>query len=100
MDNSRRDVTTPASEIHVDELRQQLRALGYLDAGVDRFVLGRASDTRSPLSIAAFGSLRIGVLAAVLLGPAAAAGIGARLPSLVTSTSDAVVIALYLALLF
>ena len=32
-----------ATEVHdVDELRQQLRSLGYLDAGVDRFVLGPA----------------------------------------------------------
>ena len=31
----------------VDELRQQLRALGYLDAGVDRFVLGPAQATRA-----------------------------------------------------
>ncbi len=90
----------PATKIGVDELRMQLRSLGYLDAGVDRFVLGAASDTRRPLAIAALGSLRIGMLAAVLLGPAAAVGIGTRFPGLVTGTSDAVVVALYLALLF
>ena len=90
----------PQTEIRVDELRSQLRALGYLDAGVDRFVLGRASGTRSPLAIAALGSMRIGVLAAALLGPAAAVGIATRFPGLVTGTSDAVVVAVYLALLF
>jgi hypothetical protein len=84
----------------VDELRQRLRSLGYLDAGVDRFVLGPARDERTPLTIAALSSLRIGLLAAVLLGPAAAIGIGTRLPGLVTSTRDAIVVALYLALLF
>ncbi|MDQ3421391.1 MAG: alkaline phosphatase family protein, partial [Acidobacteriota bacterium] len=100
MDGPKHDAPGPATEIRVDELRMHLRALGYLDAGVDRFVLGPASGTRSPLAIAALGSLRIGVLAAVLLGPAAAVGIGTRFPGLVTNTSDAVVIALYLALLF
>ena len=68
MDGSKHDAPPPATEIRVDELRMQLRALGYLDAGVDRFVLGPATGVRSPLAIAALGSLRIGVLAAVLLG--------------------------------
>ena len=84
----------------VDDLRQQLRALGYLDAGVDRFVLGPARSMRSPWSIAALSSLRVGMLAAVLLGPIVAAGIGARLPGLITGPRDAVVVALYLAALF
>jgi hypothetical protein len=87
-------------EVRVDELRQQLRSLGYLDAGVDRFVLGPARDARRPLAIAALASLRIGLLAAALLGPAAAIGIGARFPGLVRGTSDAIVVALYLSLLF
>ena len=100
MDRSKREGPHQATEIRVDELRMQLRALGYLDAGVDRFVLGPASGARSPLAIAALGSLRIGVLAAILLGPAAAIGIGTRFPGLVTGTSDAIVVALYLALLF
>jgi len=89
-----------ADQARVDELRQRLRSLGYLDAGVDRFVLGPAREARRPLAIAALASLRVGLLAAVLLGPAAAVGIGARLPNLVTGTSDAVVVALYLAALF
>ena len=63
----------------VDDLRQQLRSLGYLDAGVDRFVLGPAHATRRPAAIALLASLRIGALAAVLLGPAAAIGVAARL---------------------
>src|SRR5688572_21584911 len=84
----------------VDDLRQQLRALGYLDAGVDRFVLGPARSARSPWSIAALSSLRVGLLAAVLLGPVVATGIGARLPGLITGPRDALVVALYLAVLF
>ena len=84
----------------VDDLRKQLRALGYLDAGVDRFVLGSARAERSPWTIAALSSLRVGLLAAALLGPITAAGIGARLPGLVTGPRDAIVVALYLALTF
>lgn len=87
-------------EIRVDELRQQLRSLGYLDAGLDRFVLGPARIARRPLVIAALASTRIGLLAATLLGPAAAVGMAARFPGLVRGTSDAVIVALYLALLF
>lgn len=97
--------TTPSDpgsrqDASVDELRQRLRALGYLDAGVDRFVLGPAREARRPLAIAALASLRVGVLAGALLGPAVALGIGTRLPTLVTGPRDAVVIAVYIALLF
>jgi hypothetical protein len=84
----------------VDDLRQQLRALGYLDAGVDRFVLGPVRETRRPAAIALLASVRVGIIAAVLLGPAAAIGVGARLPGLVTGPRDAIVIALYMGALF
>ncbi len=92
--------TPPRDDARVDELRQRLRSLGYLDAGVDRFVLGPAREARAPLAIAALASVRIGALAALLLGPAVAIGMGARLPGLVTGPRDAVVIALYLGVLF
>ena len=91
---------TQPDEQRVDDLRKQLRALGYLDAGVDRFVLAPAHSARRPAAIAALASLRVGLLAAALLGPVTAIGIGARLPGLITGTTDAVVIALYLAVLF
>ena len=84
----------------VDELRKQLLALGYLDAGVDRFVLGPAQQRRGPAALAARLALRVGLLGGVLLGPAAAVGVGARLPGLISGLRDACVIALYLALVF
>ena len=84
----------------VDDLRRQLRSLGYLDAGVDRFLLAPASGTRGPIALAARASARVGLLGGVLLGPAAAVGIGARLPGLLSGVRDAVVIATYLALFF
>ncbi|MBL8143626.1 MAG: hypothetical protein JNM38_21105, partial [Acidobacteria bacterium] len=36
----------------VDELRQRLKALGYLDAGVDRFVLAPARSGRTRITLA------------------------------------------------
>lgn len=92
--------TRVSNDPRVDELRERLRALGYLDAGVNRFVLGATRGTRRPAAIAVLSSLRVGVLAAVLLGPAAAIGLGARMPGLVTGPSDAGIVALYLGLLF
>jgi hypothetical protein len=87
----------PSDDYRVDELRQRLRALGYLDAGVDRFVLGPARATRRPSAIALLASLRVGTIAALLLGPAAALGLSARVPGLVTGPRDALVVAIYLA---
>src|SRR5689334_7383137 len=84
----------------VDELRDQLRALGYLDAGVDRFLLAPAGRGRGPVALAIQSSIRVGVLGGVLLGPSAAIGVGARLPGLITGVRDAIVIALYLGVLF
>lgn len=83
-------------DTRVDDLREQLRALGYLDASVDRFVLGPARETRRPAAIAFLASVRIGVIAALLLGPAAALGLSGRMPGLVTGTRDAGVVALYM----
>jgi hypothetical protein len=88
------------SDRRVDELRERLKALGYLDAGVDRFVLGGARETRGPIGIAARAGLRVGLLGGVLLGPAAAVGVGARVPGLVTGVRDALVVALYFAVFF
>ena len=50
----------------VDDLRVRLRELGYLDAGVNRFVLGPVRRGRSPFASAWRSSLRIGVLAGLL----------------------------------
>jgi hypothetical protein len=93
-------MTQQTTDPRVDDLRQKLRALGYLDGGVDRFVLGAATGQRRPIAIAVFSSLRIGLLAAVLLGPAAGIGVSARLPGLVIGPRDAIVVAIYLGVLF
>ena len=94
-------MSTHQDDPRVDELRQRLRSLGYLDAGVDRFVLGPARGARRPASIALLSSLRVGVLAAALLGPAAAIG-HQRPPARISSPARATrsSIALYLAIFF
>ncbi len=74
--------------------------MGYLDAGVNRFVLGPATDRRRPSAIAFLAAVRVGAIAALLLGPAAAIGVNGRIPGLVTGPRDAIVIAIYLGLLF
>jgi hypothetical protein len=84
----------------VDELRARLRDLGYLDAGVNRFVLGPVRGGRGLLSVAWRSSARIGLLAALLLGPSAAVAVGRRLPGLVTGARDVAVLAAYLGTLF
>lgn len=87
-------------QIEVGELRERLRRLGYLDAGVNRFVLAPAQGEPSALGLASRMSIRIGLLAAVLLGPAAAVGVATRLPGLVSGPRDAVIVTLYLSVIF
>jgi hypothetical protein len=87
-------------QIEVGELRERLRTLGYLDAGVDRFVLAPAAGERSAFGLAWRVSLRIGFLAALLLGPAAAIGVALRLPGLIATARDAIAIVVYLAAIF
>jgi hypothetical protein len=84
----------------VDDLRARLRELGYLDAGVDRFVLGTVGGSRGLVSVAWRSSVRIGLLAALILGPSTVVALGARVPGLVTGARDALVLALYLGVFF
>lgn len=83
-----------------NELRERLKSLGYLNAPVDRFVLGGANDRRSAVMLAAGASARIGVLTGLLLGPAGALGLASKLPALITNLTDALVMAAYLAVIF
>ena len=93
-------MTERTHETRIDELRQQLRALGYLDAGVDRFLLAPATGGRSRVNVAARSALRLGVLAAALLGPAGAIGVAFRMPGLLVGARDALVLAAYFAAIF
>lgn len=84
----------------VDALRAKLKGLGYLDAGVDRFVLAPARSGRGLAHIALRSSVRIGVLAGLLLGISGTLAATVRLPGLVTGARDALVLAAMLGLAF
>ncbi len=79
----------------VDSVRDELRRLGYLDSGLDRFVLGGARGG-SLVSASWRVALRVGLLGGVVMAAAltlAAAGLDTRLLS---APSDLAVLALYL----
>ena len=86
-----------APEHDVDALRAKLKSLGYLDAGVDRFVLAPARAGRTPWQIASRSSVRLGVLAGLMLGLSGALVVGVRIPGLLTGIRDTVVLAALLA---
>ncbi len=85
------------AEHDVDALRAKLKSLGYLDAGVDRFVLAPARADRTPWQIAVRSSARLGVLAGLMLGLSGAVAVGVRVPGLLTGLHDTVVLATLLA---
>jgi hypothetical protein len=90
----------PPASPDIDALREKLRSLGYLDAGVDRFVLGPARRSRSVRGLAWRASVRIGVLAGLLAGVSGAIAVAVRVPGLVTGARDALVVAASLGVLF
>jgi hypothetical protein len=55
----------------VDSVREELRRLGYLDSGIDRFVLGAAGG-ESPLRASLRAALRVGLLGGTLAAGALA----------------------------
>src|SRR5688572_10207665 len=82
----------------VDQVREELKRLGYLESGLDRFVLGGAGSA-SAVKASAGAALRVGVLGGVLLGVAltlAAAGLDRRLRA---DPRDLAVLFLYLVVL-
>ena len=82
----------------VDQVRDELKRLGYLESGLDRFVLGGAGSP-SAVKASAGAALRVGLLGGVLLGVAltlAAAGLDSRLRS---APRDLAVLFLYLVVL-
>src|SRR6185369_13707733 len=82
----------------VDQVRDELKRLGYLESGLDRFVLGGAGSP-SAVKASAAAALRVGLLGGVLLGVAltlAAAGLDRRLRS---DPRDLAVLFFYLVIL-
>ncbi|MDQ3168508.1 MAG: alkaline phosphatase family protein [Acidobacteriota bacterium] len=84
----------------IDQLRERLRALGYLDARVDRYVLGSAASGAGRARFAIAAGLRVGLVAGAMLGVSAAIALAARAPGFISSRRDAVILALALSLVF
>jgi hypothetical protein len=79
----------------VEAVREELRRLGYLDSGIDRFVLAGAG-APSPLRACARAAFRVGLAGGALFGLAgtlAAVGLDRRL---LAEPRDLVVLSLYL----
>lgn len=91
---------TAPQQPDVDELRQRLKALGYLDAGVDRFVLAPARSGRTRVALALGASVRIGALAGLLMGLSGTLAMALRVPGFVGSVREGIVVALVLVVAF
>ena len=85
---------------NIDQLRHRLRALGYLDAPVDRYVLGAVASSSGASLFALGAGLRVGIVAGLLLGVSAAVALAAAAPGFIASRRDAIVLALMLTALF
>jgi hypothetical protein len=78
----------------IAQVRGELRRLGYLDSGLDRFVLGGAAS--SPLWAAASVALRVGVAGGVVFGIALTLLAASLEPRQFARAGDVLVLAAYL----
>lgn len=95
-DKPREDPNRRSPLASVDDVRAELRRLGYLESGLDRFVLS-GGKARTPARALAGAALRVGLVGGVVLGAAltlAAVGLDRRLFS---QPQDLAVLLLYLA---
>jgi hypothetical protein len=79
----------------VEQVRDELRRLGYLEHGLDRFVLAGAGST-SPARASARAAARVGVLGGLLFGAALAVAAASLDPRLLREPRDLLVLSLYL----
>lgn len=88
-------MTDKAPLASVEEVRAELRRLGYLATGLDRFVLSGAGAV-SPLSASARAALRLGLLGGPVFGVALSLAAAGLEPRLLAAPQDLAVLALYL----
>lgn len=84
----------------VDAVREELRRLGYLDSGLDRFVLGGGAAAGSPLRASLRAAARVGLVGGVVFGVSATLAAAGLDPRLLREPQDLVVLGLYLVLAF
>lgn len=85
---------------NVNQLRERLRALGYLDARVDRYVLGPVATGAGRTRFAIAAGLRVGLVAGAMLGVSAAIALAAWAPGFIASRRDAIILGAALSLVF
>src|SRR5262245_42936266 len=95
-DDNPRVTDEPRPLAPVDEVREELRRLGYFDSGLDRFVLGGAR-RGSALQAAARAALRVGLAAGAVFGVALSLLALSLEPETLRRPADLVLLALYLA---
>ena len=83
----------------VDAVREELRRLGYLDSGLDRFVLGGAGSS-SPVRASLRAAVRVGIVGGIVFGIAATLAAAGLDPRLLREPRDLLVLVLYLVLAF
>lgn len=83
----------------VDVVREELRRLGYLESGLDRFVLAGAG-AASPWTASLRAALRVGAVGGIVFGLAATLAAAGLDPRLLREPQDLLVLALYLAVAF
>jgi hypothetical protein len=88
-----------SSPVSVEAVREELRRLGYLDRGFDRFVLAGAG-TRSPLRASLGAAARVGALGGILFGLAATLAASGLDHRLLAEPQDLLVLGAYLVLAF
>jgi Type I phosphodiesterase / nucleotide pyrophosphatase len=86
------DVERPSS---VEQVRDELRRLGYLDSGLDRFVLAGAR-TSSRLAASLRVAFRVGLAGAVVFGSVATVAAVGLDPRLLGEPGDLAVLSVYL----
>jgi Type I phosphodiesterase / nucleotide pyrophosphatase len=90
-------MTTPAGgEAELERARLELRRLGYLDHGLERFLLQDALRPRQPLRTMALLALKVGLLAGGVLAAALAVALVAANGSVASSPLDLPVLFLHL----
>src|SRR5579864_8096216 len=90
-------MTTPAGgEAELERARLELRRLGYLDHGLERFLLQDALRPRQPLRTMTLLALKVGLLAGGVLAAALAVALAAANGSVASSPLDLPVLFLHL----
>jgi len=89
-------MTTPGTAAELERARLELRRLGYLDHGLERFLLQDALRPRRPLRTLALLTVKVGVLGGGVLAAALAVALVVANGSMLASPLDLPVLVVHL----